>query len=228
MTHDLIYLDLITSFLGFLFLADKPEDPSEAAKKWMAWALWPVTFISFIVVGYSIRSRLKWLRKKWFAVSLHLCWEYMTKDKAVQRRKRKFRRMTTINKSDLERVEKELDRQAIENMDVSHRRDYVHASGKEAFLDTYIKEFVVVAPTNDMETVGERLTISMWGEYCPPKSLRGYNLGFLLAHPNNYQITKIVERGELQDKQFREQNIGKKLPWDEMNAEMDALAEKGN
>jgi hypothetical protein len=45
---------------------------------------------------------------------------------------------------------------------------------------TAILEFEVIAPTNDMETIGEKLKLSAFGEYCPDASMRGYSLLHLL------------------------------------------------
>lgn len=61
---------------------------------------------------------------------------------------------------------------------------------------TAILEFEVIAPTNDMETVGEILELSNFGEYCPEKSMRGYQLLFLLDHPDHYRINKIIMQGK--------------------------------
>lgn len=61
---------------------------------------------------------------------------------------------------------------------------------------TAIAEFEVIKPTNDIETVGEKLTLSFFGEYCPDRSLRGYQLSWLLQHPKNYRITKLIEKGK--------------------------------
>jgi hypothetical protein len=60
---------------------------------------------------------------------------------------------------------------------------------------TAITEFEVVKPTNEMETKGEKLKLSQFGEYCPDGSLRGYQFAFLLLHNKNYRPTKIVSQG---------------------------------
>lgn len=60
---------------------------------------------------------------------------------------------------------------------------------------TAITEFEVIAPTNDMETIGEKLKLSMFGEYCPDNSLRGYSLLHLLDHPLHYRVSKITMQG---------------------------------
>lgn len=60
---------------------------------------------------------------------------------------------------------------------------------------TSVLEFTITNPTNDMERVGERLELSMFGEYCPKKSARGYNLLFLLDHPKHYRVSKIIMKG---------------------------------
>lgn len=62
---------------------------------------------------------------------------------------------------------------------------------------TTILEFEVIKPTNNMETKGERIKLSSFGEYCPDNSLRGYQLSFLLLHPKNYRAIKIVSKGEV-------------------------------
>jgi hypothetical protein len=60
---------------------------------------------------------------------------------------------------------------------------------------TAILEFEVIKPTNDMEQVGEILSLSSFGEYCPENSLRGYSLLFLLDQPKYYRVCKIVQKG---------------------------------
>lgn len=62
--------------------------------------------------------------------------------------------------------------------------------------DTGILEFEVIAPTNDLEQIGEKLTLSKFGEYCPDNSLRGYNLLFLLDHTLHYRVSKIMMKGK--------------------------------
>jgi hypothetical protein len=62
---------------------------------------------------------------------------------------------------------------------------------------TCILEFVVLDPQNDMESVGERLKLSTFGEYCPDASLRGYSLYSLLLDPESYRPSKIVQMGEV-------------------------------
>ena len=61
---------------------------------------------------------------------------------------------------------------------------------------TAIIEFEVIAPTNDMEKVGEKLNLSMFGEFCPDNSLRGYSLLYLIDHPKHYRISKITMQGK--------------------------------
>ncbi len=63
--------------------------------------------------------------------------------------------------------------------------------------ETGIIEFEVIAPTNDLEKIGEKLTIGKMGEYCPDNSLRGYNLLFLLDHTMHYRVSKIMMRGKV-------------------------------
>ena len=62
--------------------------------------------------------------------------------------------------------------------------------------ETTILEFEVIAPTNDLEKVGETLALSPFGEYCPEGSLRGYNLLFLLDHTMHYRVSKIMMKGK--------------------------------
>jgi len=61
---------------------------------------------------------------------------------------------------------------------------------------TAIIEFEVIKPTNEMETKGEKLKLSPFGEYCPDNSLRGYQFAFLLMNNRNYRPTKIVSQGK--------------------------------
>lgn len=60
---------------------------------------------------------------------------------------------------------------------------------------TAIIEFEVVKPKSSIETKGEKIKLSPFGEYCPDNSLRGYQLSYLLLNPKNYRPTKIVSRG---------------------------------
>ena len=64
---------------------------------------------------------------------------------------------------------------------------------------TTILEFEVIDPQHDLETVGERLKLSMFGEYCPDASLRGYQLEELLTKSKNYRACKIVQMGKVID-----------------------------
>lgn len=59
-----------------------------------------------------------------------------------------------------------------------------------------ITSFIVVKPTNEFESYGEKLNLSIHGEYCPKQSLRGYQLAFLLEHPENYKVGKIIQKGQ--------------------------------
>tara|TARA_R110002073_G_scaffold174248_1_gene331439 strand:+ start:160 stop:468 length:309 start_codon:yes stop_codon:yes gene_type:complete len=74
------------------------------------------------------------------------------------------------------------------------RHSYFHKPKKEQY--TTILEFEVVKPQHDLETVGERLKLSMFGEYCPDASLRGYELEELLMKPQHYRPKVIVQMGE--------------------------------
>lgn len=60
---------------------------------------------------------------------------------------------------------------------------------------TAILEFEVIKPKSDIETKGEKISLSIFGEYCPEGSLRGYQLAYLLLNPKHYRPTKIVSRG---------------------------------
>lgn len=62
---------------------------------------------------------------------------------------------------------------------------------------TAILEFEVIKPQHELETVGERLKLSMFGEYCPDQSMRGYQLSELLEKNEHYRPTLIIERGKL-------------------------------
>ena len=78
---------------------------------------------------------------------------------------------------------------------------YEQSQSDEALIrekrTTAITEFEIIAPTNELETIGEKLTLSMFGEYCPKKSLRGYSLLELLDHPAHYRVSKITMKGQL-------------------------------
>lgn len=60
---------------------------------------------------------------------------------------------------------------------------------------TAITEFEVIAPINDFETIGEKLSLSSFGEYCPDNSMRGYPLLHLLDHPLHYRVSKVTMKG---------------------------------
>lgn len=60
---------------------------------------------------------------------------------------------------------------------------------------TTITEFEVIKPKSDIEKKGEKIKLSVFGEYCPDASLRGYMLSYLLLNPKHYRPTKIVQRG---------------------------------
>jgi len=60
---------------------------------------------------------------------------------------------------------------------------------------TAITEFEVIKPLNNIEKKGEKIKLSVFGEYCPENSLRGYQLSYLLLHPKNYRPSKIVCKG---------------------------------
>lgn len=60
---------------------------------------------------------------------------------------------------------------------------------------TAITQFEVILPSNEIETIGEKLNLSLFGEYCPDNSLRGYSLLFLLDNPMHYRVSKIKNNG---------------------------------
>ena len=64
-------------------------------------------------------------------------------------------------------------------------------------MKTGILEFTIMQAHNEIETIGEVLSLSFFGEYCPPNSLRGYSLEFLLTHPEFYKASKIVDMEQI-------------------------------
>lgn len=72
--------------------------------------------------------------------------------------------------------------------------NFFHKPRKEQY--STISAFEVIIPTNELETVGERLELSMFGEYCPKESLRGYSLEELILKPHNYRPKEIIQMGE--------------------------------
>lgn len=60
---------------------------------------------------------------------------------------------------------------------------------------TAIIEFEVIKPKSDIETKGEKIKLSPFGEFCPDNSLRGYQLSYLLLNPRHYRPTRIVQLG---------------------------------
>lgn len=62
---------------------------------------------------------------------------------------------------------------------------------------TCILEFEVVKPLDELESPGEKLKLSMFGEYCPDNSLRGYSLQHLIVNRGNYRVAKIIQKGEV-------------------------------
>lgn len=62
--------------------------------------------------------------------------------------------------------------------------------------ETNIIEFTVIAPTNDLERIGEKIELTNFGEYCSDNSLRGYSLLHLLDHPAHYRVSRIMMRGK--------------------------------
>lgn len=80
-----------------------------------------------------------------------------------------------------------------------HGNDLVSDTKNRSFHGFYtaILEFEVVNPQHDLETIGERLKLSTFGEYCPDSSLRGYALEELLIKPQHYRPKVIVQHGEI-------------------------------
>lgn len=76
----------------------------------------------------------------------------------------------------------------------SVRRSSFHKPRKEQY--TTITEFEVVEPQYELETIGERLKLSNFGEYCPDASMRGYSLEELLTKPKHYRVKVIIQMGE--------------------------------
>jgi len=62
---------------------------------------------------------------------------------------------------------------------------------------TAILEFTVVKPQHDLETKGEILFLSNFGEYCPNGSLRGYQLKELITKTEHYRPSKIIQMGKI-------------------------------
>lgn len=60
-----------------------------------------------------------------------------------------------------------------------------------------ILEFEVINPQTEFEYKSEILKLSMFGEYCPDKSLRGYSLEELLLKPIYYRPRLIAQRGKI-------------------------------
>jgi hypothetical protein len=83
----------------------------------------------------------------------------------------------------------------VKNLGIANvRRSSFHKPKKQHY--TSIIEFEVVKPQHELETEGERLKLSMFGEYCPDASLRGYELEELLTKPQHYRPKVIVQMGE--------------------------------
>lgn len=61
---------------------------------------------------------------------------------------------------------------------------------------TYIQTFQVHHPQHSGETKGELLHRSMFGQFCPPNSLRGYSLQELLTKPQHYRPHTILDEGQ--------------------------------
>lgn len=80
------------------------------------------------------------------------------------------------------------------NKDLGNYFMFDHFNGDKY---TAIIEFEVISPQHDLETVGERLKLSLHGEYCPDNSMRGYSLEELLMKPQHYRVKTIVQMGKV-------------------------------
>jgi hypothetical protein len=63
---------------------------------------------------------------------------------------------------------------------------------------TTIISFKVIVP-DEIETKGEIIYLSYFGEYCPDRSMRGYQLEYLLQNSDRYQIHQIMEQGTIRN-----------------------------
>jgi len=69
--------------------------------------------------------------------------------------------------------------------------DLLRDRGKDVV--PHIKTFEVVKPKNSIERKGEKFHLTVFGQYCPQNSLRGYTLSYLIAHPDNYRPIKACD-----------------------------------
>lgn len=78
--------------------------------------------------------------------------------------------------------------------DYDYQNRYRHLN-----IDKYtaVLEFEVISPQHELEKIGERLKLSLFGEYCPDNSLRGYSLEELLIKPQHYRAKVIVQMGKI-------------------------------
>lgn len=77
---------------------------------------------------------------------------------------------------------------------------YDHVFGQkndEEQFKTLIVSFIIIDPNHEMETRGEILKLSAFGEYCPDNSLRGYKLAYLLKNSSSYQPYEIMDQGQI-------------------------------
>lgn len=82
----------------------------------------------------------------------------------------------------------------------------IHMFYSKMNYKTIIVEFEVIEPTDHFESIGEKLMLSMGGEYCPVNSLRGYELGELLLMRENYRPTKLLQQGVLIEIKYHHKN----------------------
>lgn len=80
--------------------------------------------------------------------------------------------------------------------ELTPKRQPIHATRR---VKTYIASFRIIAPHpfDEIGKPGEILRLSIFGEYCPENSLRGYQLHDLLMSPACYQPYEIYVKGEL-------------------------------
>lgn len=77
---------------------------------------------------------------------------------------------------------------------------------------TAITEFEVIAPRNDVEKVGDKITLSGNGYYLSEDNRRQYSLLSLIDHPLHFRVSKIIMQGvTFEIPADREQNYSPKF-----------------
>ena len=61
-------------FLGF---AKKPTDFAKFAGKMIAWWLFPILLVVFLIVGYVSRNQMRWYKDVWGSVTLKHFFNWM-------------------------------------------------------------------------------------------------------------------------------------------------------